>query len=61
MVIKASSIKDDRTLFIIFNCNFSNFHVIFLVSGSRCKRTCPISSAQALSIILLIIISSSVL
>ena len=35
VVIKASFIKDDGTLFIIFNCNFSCLLVIFRVSGSR--------------------------
>ena len=32
---KAGFIKEDETLFIIFNCSFSSLCVIFLVSGSR--------------------------
>ena len=34
-VIQASFVKDNGTLFIIFNFIFSSLLVIFLVSGSR--------------------------
>ena len=38
VVIKANFIKDDRTLFIILNCNFSSLLVIFLALGSKWER-----------------------
>ena len=44
LLIKASLIKNDATLFIVFSCNFSNFLVIFLVSGSKVYSNFPISS-----------------
>ena len=59
VVIKASFIKDVRTLFFIFYCNFSSL-LIFLVSGSMYKRNCPLYSAQELSTILLVVIRGSV-
>ena len=34
VIIRASFVKDDRTLFIIFNFSFTRL-LIFLVSGSR--------------------------
>ena len=58
--IQARFIKDDETLFIIFYFSFSSLLVIFLMSLSWCKRNCTISSAQALSTILLVVIRGSV-
>ena len=53
--IKASFIKDDGTLFIIFNGNTPSLLVLFLLSGSSWKRNC-----QVLSTILLVIIRGCV-
>ena len=60
VVIKASFTKNDGTLFIIFNCNFSSLLVSFLVWGSRWQRSYPISSTQALPIMISVVIRGSV-
>ena len=60
IVILARFIKDDGKLLIIFNCNCSSLLVLFLESGSRRWRKCPIFSVQALSIVLLVVIWGNV-